>query len=228
MPKTTLSFHHPLFRKDAVDLCKDMNMGPCAASAGSGTVATEVKHDSKPAPVAQVERIPAASLPPSQVASNPAVATAPSLATQPQQNQIATLTLPAIGNAHILQAVIEQMRAEVAAEAARKDLLLRQALAAAQQRSAVVSQANNNGNSANPLELLESVLSSLAPAGQPSTNPNNQLVALARALAAPTAASPPPAPVPAPAPQAPSAGALLQLLTPAQQLELLNQLTSSN
>lgn len=241
MPKTTLSFHHPLFRKDAPDLCKDMNMGPgsagCATAAPAPQAAEVTKEEAKPAPVettVEVDSLPSAS-PAIQVLSMPAVATAPAISLPPPHNPVAALNLaglaarPPPAPASGLQAIIEQMRAQVAADAANKDRLLREALAAEQQRTALLAQANNNNNQAsstgNPLAFLET-LTSLMSAGQPSVAPNAQLLALARALASPPALPVPPAAPPAQPPQ-PPAGSLLQLLTPAQQLELLTKLAGS-
>jgi hypothetical protein len=244
MPKTTLSFHHPLFRKDSPDLCKDMNMGPGSAGGAVAVApAVEPKKVVKPASDAILDLEPAPTPPPPVAQAVPvppapaAIAPAASLPPPQPQNPVAALNIAGLTPVPVpapttsLQAVIEQMRAQVAADAANKDRLLRQALAAEQQRAALMAQANNNNQAAahapNPLSIIES-LSALISAGQPApvSTPNAQLVALARALSAPPAPTPPAAPVQAP--QAPNGGTLLQLLTPAQQLELLSKLTGSN
>lgn len=61
MPKSTLSFHHPLFCKGNPDLCKDMNMAPC--SGGAGTIAAEAKKKAKAAKVAKTESKPLSDVP---------------------------------------------------------------------------------------------------------------------------------------------------------------------
>ncbi|CAB9512306.1 transcription factor [Seminavis robusta] len=75
MPKSTLSFHHPLFRKDDPDLSKEMNMAPCSSGTSSGAAAKESKkraRESAPAPAAAPQEPPVAA----HVASAP-VAPAP-------------------------------------------------------------------------------------------------------------------------------------------------------
>lgn len=262
MPKNTLSFHHPFFRRDSPDLCKDMNMSPC--SSGSGASATEGKKKAKAAPVAEAEDQPLASPPVKvKVESSPAAApSTQSILAQAQkpaavlsvpQQQAQSIFAPApqppavlnvqsqpaqaaapTGSPQAVCALLDQLRTHVAAEAASKDLLLRQAMAMEQQRSALrnnslMSQgnsSNNNNNTNNPTRFLEGLLSLLVGIQQPVSNPNPQMAALV-ASAMPANAVAPVIPA-APPRQTPPAASLLQLLTPAQQLLLLNQLTGSS
>lgn len=61
MPKSTLSFHHPLFCKGNPELCKDMNMAPC--SSGGGTTAAEAKKKGKAGKVTKTDSKPPGNVP---------------------------------------------------------------------------------------------------------------------------------------------------------------------
>ena len=146
-------------------------------------VAPRVEANPPPPSVPVVATMPQAPIPVAASAPAPPAAAAPTLQQLvPQnllpQNQlgawsalgldpsiIAAAIAPTNNNTGGLLAVIDQMRAQVAAEAASKDLLLRQALALEQQRMA---QNNANGASA---DLLEGILKTLVSATQPVAPP---------------------------------------------------------
>lgn len=213
-------------------------MAPCASVSSGAATETKKKgkaaHLVKAAPAVEVESKDPPSIAgqtptPSDTSASPAapVVAAPSFAVAPQ-NLTGTLPPPAPQSQSSqlsVYALLSQMRAQVAADAANKDRLLRQAMAAEQQRSAMqnsslLAQTTNSS----PLEVLENVLSSIVSGGQQISSPDPQLVALVAALSG--GARVPSIVQPQPQQTVPTAS-LLQLLTPAQQLELLNQIASS-
>jgi hypothetical protein len=196
MPKSVLSFHHPLFRKDTPDLSKEMNMAPCVSS---GATANGSKKKAKEAPPEEQDAQPTG---PPAVEYRPVAATSGPVAIATSVTPIATTSAaindlaPAPTNTAVsLQDIYSgifmgRLRTHMAAETAAKELLLQQALQAASQQQQEQQQAldaatllaqalaqSNAGNSSyyrNPISVL--------PAATTNTNSNALLQGLLSTL----------------------------------------------
>jgi hypothetical protein len=170
MPKSVLSFYHPLFRKDTPDLSKEMNMAP---SVSGGATATEGKKKAKEGQPVGAAPTAVAQLPAAMVASISPLAAASAVVCDPAPSNTAvsvnTMTQPADMNG-----LLGLLRTQIAAETAATELLLQQALQAASQHqqeqhrqdaAALFAQAlaqtngSNNHYNNNPINLLQATTS---------------------------------------------------------------------